>query len=237
MSTRALLKYRNPDSTQDINDRIAGLFTKGIYSGGLIDPVSGVLRIDVNPFSTVGSDGMFIKESETVRLDVTSDPSSALKNYIVINQQYVTNADPIVSVQSLTEIEFNAFGAAGAQGVNNPYLIVFGVVNLDAGDTAVTSAQIEYFERDTVDPLARLAFRGRLASIASLPAASLNSNRAGDYYIVTDGAGDSPALYAWNGSSWVNITSAAAVSALFTLHANNAVSDQIHHTGNRPAAG
>lgn len=225
MPTRALLKYRNPDSTQDINDRLAGLFAKGIFEGGLITPVSGVLKIDLSAFSTVGSDGMFVKESNPTTLDIASDE----KNYIVVIQEYISNDSPILSVEVLSEAAFALTGTPGAQGANNPFMLVFGTVTLGLGDTQASSSQIEYFEKDLVDQLARSSFRGMVDVPASLPLASENINRTGDFFIVADGV-SSPLIYAWDSSAWVNITDAAAVQAALDFHANNGVTDQKHLT-------
>jgi len=225
MTTRALLKYRNPDSTQDINDRLAGMFAKGIFEGGLITAVSGVLKINLAPFSTVGSDGMFVKESNTTSLDVTAGE----KNYIVVIQEYISNDAPILSVEVLSEPDFDATGAPGAQGVNNPFMLVFGTVTLDISDTQVSSSQIDYLEKDLVDQLARSSFRGMIDVPANLPSAGENINRVGDYFIVADGL-SSPLIYAWDSSNWINITDAAAVQTALDLHASNGNANEKHLT-------
>jgi len=227
MPRRALLKFRNPDSTQDINDRFQGLFSKGFFSGGQITAVPGVLKIDLAPFATAGSDGMFVREdSETTRLDVTA----GFKNYIVVRQEYVSNSDPILSIESLTEPEFLLDGPAGQQGADNPNLIVFGVVNVPGGSTATTAQMIEIFESDIVDPLGYLEFRGLLSAEIDLPSTGANQNRAGDFYIVTDGSGDQPKIFAWNGVAWIDITNAADVLELLNQHRQNILSDEIHLT-------
>ena len=226
MPRRALLKFRNPDSTQDLNDRFKDLFNKGFFSGGALTAVPGVLKVDLAPFATAGSDGMFVREdSETTRLDVVAN----FKNYIVIRQEYISNADPVISIESLTEPEFLNDGPIGAKGANNPTLIVFGVVNVPSGETQTDINMIETFESDIVDNLGRSSFRGLLTAAASLPAGS-NSNRAGDFYIITDGAGDFPGIHSWNGVSWINITNAQSVLDLFNNHIQNLNTDEIHLT-------
>lgn len=227
MARRALLRFRNPDSTRDINDRLRGLFNKGFFVGGTITPVPGVLRVDLSPFSTVGSDGMFVREdSQSVRLDVTA----GFKNYIVIRQEYVPNNAPIVSVESLTEPEFLADGDIGSQGPDNPRLIVFGVVDVPALSIAVTTQMIETTESDIVDTIGRLHFRGVLSSSLDLPGIGTNKNRPGDFYIVTDGLGTTPpSLFAWNGDEWVDITS-SSVSDDLDNHRQNLNPDEIHLT-------
>jgi len=227
MPKRALLKFRNPDSTKDINDRFSGLFNKGVFLGGQVTPVPGVLRVDVAPFATVGSDGMFVREdSEITRLDV----SAGTKNYIVIRQEYIANGDPVVSVESLTEIEFNGDGAPGLQGVNNPSLIVFATVNVPMGANSVDSSHISTVERNSIDTLGRLEFRGAVDDEVDLPGSGLNVNRENDFYIVRNGPNNEPALYAWDGADWFNMTNTGEVLTLLNNHQANILEDQKHLT-------
>ena len=220
---RALLKYRNPDSTQDINDRLAGLLVKGVFEGGTLVPVSGVLRVTLAGFSTVGSDGMFVKQSNSQDFDIVSDPLVEIKTYIVIQQQYQVNAEPTVSVEALTSDVFAVTGPAGQQGADNPNMIVFGTVTVPAGATQVSSANIAYFERDTIDVLGRSAFRGVLNDVSELPIAGLNINRVGDYYTISDGSGGTsvPSFYSWNGAAWVNSTDTSDLQTQLDEHRGN----------------
>ncbi|KKN72781.1 hypothetical protein LCGC14_0407480 [marine sediment metagenome] len=220
---RALLKYRNPDSTQDINDRLAGLLVKGIFEGGNVAPVSGVLRVTLSDFSTVGSDGMFVKQSNSQNLDIVADPLVDIKTYIVIQQQYQSNSDPTISVDALTSDVFAVTGPIGQQGADNPNMIVFATVIVPAGNTAVSSADISFFERDSIDVLGRSAFRGVLNDISELPIAGLNANRVGDYFTISDGSGGAsvPSFFTWNGSAWVNSTDISALQTELDEHRGN----------------
>jgi hypothetical protein len=229
MPRRAILKFRNPDSTQDLNDRYSDLFNKGFFWGGALKAVNGALKVDLEPFATAGSDGMFVREdSETTRLDVLA----GFKNYIVIRQEYISNSDPVLSLESLTEEQFVIDGPENAKGHNNPTLIVFGVVNVpaetapDTPTVSVLQGYIETYESDIIDDLGRSPFRGLLSDVVSLPV-GLNANRAGDYYIIS---GDFPSIYAWNGVSWVNITNAEAIANALSLHVQNMVPNQKHLT-------
>ena len=227
MASRALLKFRNPDSTQDLNDRFKDLFNKGFFWGGALSIPGGSLKIDLAPFATAGSDGMFVREdSETTRLDVVA----GVKNYIVIRQEYISNADPVISIESLTASQFNSDGPIGEKGVNNPTLIVFGVVNVPAGSTQTDTDMIETTESDIVDNLGRSSFRGLLSTEAALPVSGLHANRAGDFFIITDGAGGTPSLFSWNGTSWVNITNTEAVLILLNNHRQNQNVNEKHLT-------
>ena len=163
--SRALLKYRNPDSTQDINDRLAGLYSRGIFSGGTVVPVSGVLRVTLSGFATVGSDGMVVRETNSTELSV----EAGVKNYIVIRQEYQINNEPTVVVEVLPEDEFNAAGSPGQMGADNPFMLVFATADIPGGATQVSSAQISYLERNSIDVLGRSPFRGVLSASSSLP--------------------------------------------------------------------
>lgn len=220
---RALLRYRNPDSTQDINDRLAGLLVKGVFEGGTLVPVSGVLRVTLSAFSTVGSDGMFVKQSNSQNFDISADPLVEIKTYIVIQQQYQVNTEPTVIVEVLTSDVFAVTGPVGEQGADNPNMIVFATVTLAAGSTSVSSTDIAYFERDAIDVLGRSAFRGVLSDVSELPIAGLNANRVGDYYTISDGSGglSVPSFFSWNGTAWVNSTDNSALQDQLDEHRGN----------------
>jgi len=227
MPKRALLKFRNPDSTKDLNDRFSGLFSKGIFLGGDIVPVPGALRVDVTPFATVGSDGMFVREdSENTRVDV----KAGTKNFIVIRQEYITNGNPVIAVESLTETEFNGDGAPGFQGVNNPTLIVFAIVDIPTGATSVNSSNISFLARNEIDIVGRSQFRGSLENISELPPASSNINRENDFYIVKNGPENKPTLFSWDGLNWINITSSEVVLNLLNNHRANSINNEKHLT-------
>jgi hypothetical protein len=227
---RALLKYRNPDSTQDINDRLAGLLVKGIFEGGSVTVVNG-LEISLSGFSTVGSDGMFVKQTNETKFNVASAPDVDIKSYVVIQQQYQVNAEPTVTVEVLTSDLFAVTGPAGEQGADNPNMLVFGTVTVPAGETMLSANNISYLERDAIDVLGRSHFRGLVAEESELPipgvpsdpAAPADENRTGDYYIVSDGSGGStvPTFFSWNGSAWVNSTDTTDLQEQLDSHRGN----------------
>ena len=111
-------------------------------------------------------------------------------------------------------------------------------MDVPAAATEVLSSYIEFFERDEVDPIGRLAFRGLVNSTASLPDFGLtsNSNRIGDFYIVTDGNGGFPELWAWNEIEWVNITQAQTFINLLSNHSDNLDVNSNHVTDDQADA-
>jgi len=140
--------------------------------------------------------------------------------------RYVNNADPVVSVESLPESVFN--------GEANPEdIVVFAVVDVPLGSVSVTDTMIEYFERDEVDTLGRLSFRGTLTNTGSLPDITTNANRAGDFYTVSDGVGGLPEIHTWDGTDWVNVTQTQALTSLLDNHINNLSTNAKHLTDNQ----
>ncbi len=226
MTLRTLLRFQNADSTQDINDRFKGLLNKGVFSGGDVEVVTSTLTVRLTPFATIGFDGMFVREDDDNNiLSVVADE----RNYIVVRQRYVASADPIVSVESLTEAQYTGDAYPDS-------LIVFAVVDVPAAATEVLAEYIEFFERDMVDPVGRLAFRGTITSTTGLPAATANVNRSGDFYIVTEGSGGFPELWSWNGIAWVNITQAQTMISLLDTHRDNLDVNSNHVTDNQADA-
>lgn len=72
-----------------------------------------------------------------------------------------------------------------------------------------------------------------LIRFASLP---LSDNRPQDFYIVGDDLGTTPALYAWNGIAWTNITDTVAVGSLLNQHRLNLLPNEKHLTDNEKDA-
>src|SRR5208337_2119824 len=98
MAIETLLKYRNLDSTLDLNNQLAGFFQHGIVSGGVVAPAVG-LNVTVTPFKLIGVDGMVVLEtSATVTLAVQAN----LTNVIVFNAQYVSNDNPIAEFEVMS---------------------------------------------------------------------------------------------------------------------------------------
>jgi hypothetical protein len=221
MALETLLKFRNLDSTLDLNNHLAGFFKRGIVSGGIVAPATG-LNVTVTPFKLIGVDGMVVMEtSATVTLAVSANAI----NVVVFNSQYVSNDNPIATFEVMDLATYNA-------AINQQYLTVFAIVNVpNVGQ--VLASYIDLSSRDVIDPVGRLAFRGYLTNSAFLP--TLN-NRPGDFYMISSGLGDNPALFAWNGVSWLNITDSLVVASLLNAHRNNLFSNEIHLTDAQAAA-
>jgi hypothetical protein len=221
MAIETLLKYRNLDSTLDLNNQLAGFFEHGIVSGGVVAPAVG-LNVTVTPFKLIGVDGMVVLEtSATVTLAVQAN----LTNVIVFNAQYVSNDNPIAEFEVMSIADYNT-------APNQAYLNVFAFVTVP-NVTQVTAGMIDLSQRDEIDPVTRAIIRGALTNASFLP--TMN-NRPSDSYIISSGLGDNPAIYTWNGSSWINITDSLVVASLLNAHRNNLFSNEIHLTDTQAAA-
>lgn len=219
MALRPLLRFQNPDSTRDLNDRFR-IFNKGVFFGGDVQPSAG-LTVTLSRFATVGADGMFVREDDQ---DTLLSVTAGEKNYIVLRSRFVDNNAPIVSVESLIESEF----------LGDPeleYLIVFAVVDVPVGSSSVTDAMLDFTERDSVDPLGRLAFRGHITNTGQLP--SVTESLPGDFFIITDGVNDFPEIWAFNGSTFRNITQAQVLINLLDDHLNNLTNNRKHLTNSQ----
>lgn len=220
---RTLLKFHNLDSTLDLNDQLSGLFKRGIVNGGDVLSVAGQLAVDVTPFKLIGTDGMVVLETaDTTRLSIPPGQTSI----VVFKSQYVPNNEPIYGFEVL---ELSAYNSR----IDKDYLTIFAVITLSISATEVLAANIDYNSRDVIDPVGRLNIRGVLNNETLLPT---QNNRAGDAYFVTSGLGDTPALYCWNGSSWINLTDSLLVASLLQAHRSNLFSNEIHLTDEQAIA-
>jgi hypothetical protein len=219
---RPLLQFQNPDSTRDLNETNL-VFNKGVFSGGQVvaGTVADGLAVRLEAFATVGNDGMLVHETELTTLSVID----GVRNFIVLRSIYKDNAEPTVQVESLSEAAYLGDGEIA-------FLIVFAVVDVPLLSTFITQNMIEFQEADIVDTLGRLSLRGTITNSGNLPSGVLNTNRAGDFYIVSSGESDIPEMYVWNGTNWENITQTTVLSNLLDEHIAN-LSDNAKHLTNQ----
>ena len=223
---QTLLKFRNPDSTLDLNNQFAGFFKGGLISGGDVTPVPGILAVNVAPFKLMGADGMVVQEDSVIQqLTVAANQT----NVVCFISQYNPGGDPVASYQVMEYSAYQTYIATPG----NPFVTVFCMITLPALATQVLTSQIDYSQRTVMDPVGRNIIRGVLTDPALLP--TLN-NRPGDGYIITSGLGDNPALYEWNGNAWLNITDTLVVASLLSAHRNNLFPNEIHLTNEQAVA-
>jgi hypothetical protein len=72
MAFKPIFRFRNPDSTADLNKAYASAVSKGIYSGGdlIVSPSS--LNITVAPFTAVGFDGLTLESTTSTQLQAVN---------------------------------------------------------------------------------------------------------------------------------------------------------------------
>ncbi len=187
MTLSAVFRWKNADSTRDLNRRLQTLVPRGIFDGGEVTSGAG-LTVNVSPGIAIGYDGMLVQDDAVQVLGVVANST----NYIVVRAKYVSGTTPTVQWEVMNQAAYNA-------DPDKNYLIVYAVVTLAAGATSVASADISTLARDTVDPLTRSPYRGNTV-FASLPTHPPIQNRDGDFYFLTDLG----TFYWWNAStaSW-----------------------------------
>jgi len=216
MALRTLARFRNPDITSDINHRLRDLVTKGVFSGGQVSPVASLLEIDVQPFASIGADGLVtILEGTSERLSVGIGTQ-----WVLLHAEYQANNVAIAELEVLTEAQYNALTAAGKTARAKLAKLDIGV-----GAVEVTLDDISYLEADFTDPVDRSAFRGTVTTATALPDYSnpptglSQFNRDGDHYLVLD----ERVFYGWDTTGtaqWRPIISSAGEAAL-NSHRNN----------------
>ena len=219
MTVTVSMQWFNADSTEQLNLPTKTTFAPGIVSDGLLVPVSGQLQVTVGLFTAVTADGCIATSDSGVVLNCPANQTTVLSLLVVYN----IGGAPTVSIDAH---EISAYQ-------NLPDLdkrLVFGQVTVPNGATQVLSSYISYASRDSQDQLKRLNLRGTVPSVAQLPLTSPNLNKPGDFYMVTQGVGDTAAIYAWNGLSWDFITNSASIAATLAAHRANLYSNEIHLT-------
>jgi len=191
MTLSAVFRWKNADSTVDMNSRLQTLVPRGIFDGGAVSAAAG-LTVNVTAFKAVSYDGMLVRDDAVQTIGVVANQT----NYVVVRAKYVSGTTPTVAWEVLSQAAYNT-------DPEKNYLIVFAVITVPSGATSVASSYISTLERDTVDPMGRSYYRGNTV-FASLPAHPPEQNRDGDFYFVND----RETFYWWNSSttSWQPFT-------------------------------
>jgi len=224
MAITAVLKYQNADSTQDLNSRFEALFQRGVLTGGTITVVSGSLEVDVQPLTAFSDDGMLVTSDGAERVTIPLDQT----NIISLFAQYVTAGAPVLEIRVNEASVFNGL-------IDRDFHIVIGAVTTASPATEVTITDISYALRERQDRREELTLRGRLISSSLLPV-DPNFNFPGDSYIIAPGGAVIPAIYSWDGSSWVDITATAGIISDLALHRANLFPNEIHMTDDQADA-
>ena len=101
MAIKALLQFRNIDSTKDINDKMKTLFSHGIVAEtGTINSTtisSPTVTVAINPFSAVSQDGIVFYNEEL---------TSTIETFSIIDNWYLTYFEVIYLEGTVTTVNF-----------------------------------------------------------------------------------------------------------------------------------
>jgi hypothetical protein len=204
---RGIMKYRNLDSTEDMNERFRSFVSRGIVEGGVIAVVPGQLSVDVGTFVGMTADGMVVThEGAPERLTVTA----GVDQHVCCRAKYNVSADPTLEFLVLSNVDYGAYP-------NPTQLIEIARINLNLGDTEVAATQVDYRDSDKTDATSRFFIRGVVANFAALPVSPLTApatgdavNRPGDVYLATA----ERQFYRWNGTGWETVTDGALATLI-----------------------
>jgi hypothetical protein len=190
MALTASFIWKNPDATEDLNNRIRRIVSRGIVWGGALNPAPSGLQVIVDPAVAVSFDGMTIGEDAQETLTVAANA----RNYVVLWAKYNEGgvpATPTLTYQVMDEAAYLAHP-------EKDYLIVYGVADVPPAAVNVTLADIDLTVRDEIDPLGRDWYRGKVANPAALPVPPPDMNRIGDFYFVDS----DNTFHFWTGTMW-----------------------------------
>lgn len=213
MAVQIAFVFQSPDRTDYLNQRLAGLIGKGIYSGAELTPTGAGLTATRAPFLALGRDGITIWDTEVGTFNYTTGQP----NYHCILGKYNplgTPSTPVVQELVLSEAAYNAHP-------DKAYLIIVGVV--EPAGSVLVAGEIDYTLRDEVGPFGRAQLRGVVDTEGELPTGTPNWNRSGDLYICNDDpAPGGGGLYMWDGStsSW-RLVAAKGAATLDGAYDNN----------------
>ncbi|HUV39598.1 MAG TPA: hypothetical protein VMY39_08275, partial [Planctomycetota bacterium] len=187
MALKMALRWKNPDSSADINLRTKDVFAKGFVTGGNIVPSLISLQVVVEPFVLVNFDGAVVVSDANETLAVIDGQI----NYVVCRARFREGDSAIATMQVLTEAQYLADAEIN-------HLHVVGVVDLSLGGPYAFPplARVFYENRHILDQQSRTAWREPVATFGALPTGSANFNRDGDVRLTLD----TGSLYFWNES-------------------------------------
>jgi hypothetical protein len=169
MTIETLLGFRNTDSTENINARLAGLVPKGIFRGGNLIPEPNSLQIRVvgtagEPwvFLAISPEGMVLRNKNS---EYVLPVKAGLTNVVVLRAKYLVGSAPIASLEVMTLGEFDI-------DPDKESLVRLGLVSPPAGAIKVLPSDIDLSFRDSVEGFRRNIVRGVVSTVADLPAVS-----------------------------------------------------------------
>lgn len=174
MTFSAKLGFKNPSSSQDLNETQAKIIHKGIYDGGSLG-LSGIsLNVTIAPFVAVGYDGMVVVSDATETLTVVDGQ----QNYIVLLARYEQRTTPTIQFQVLDDVSWTG-------SIHSDYFINWAMIDLSSGGYGgVTAAEVYYDESDWSEKVGKSNWKTSVATVGDLPT---DKNLDGDTRMVTSG--------------------------------------------------
>ena len=170
MSLETLLHFRNLDSTENLNSRLAGLIPKGIVKGGLVVPEPASLQVRIkgdgtSPFILLAfaSDGMVVRERSEEHVLPVED---GITSVICLRAKYVESLGGTVC-------QFEVIPLGSFESDPDPSSLVrLCSVSPPAGVTAVLSEHIDMGYRDSIEGFTRRIVREVVGTKEDLPSVS-----------------------------------------------------------------
>jgi hypothetical protein len=201
MALSVSLRWQNPDSTLDLNNKVRYVVERGLLWGGNVAPGVG-LSVTVDPLVAQSYDGMAVFSGAIETLTVAAGQT----NVVLIYAKYSASGPPTLVLQVLDDVTYNAHP-------DKDYMIVLAKITLAPLAVSVTLSDIDFTQRDEVDQVGRLFIRGTTV-YANLPTPTSPTNRVGDMYYVTD----HQVFYVWDGSTWEALNTGSYNTETVTLN-------------------
>lgn len=182
-------KWKNPDSTQDLNKPVKNLVEKGFVWGGAVAPTGIGLSVTIAPFAAFTADGMVGVSDAIETFPVVAGQTSV----VVFLAKYNFGGSPAVPVANIQVLELSVYNLH----VDKAYMNELCRIVLPGGAVTVVAGDIDFTQRDEVDSVGRSSFRG-IVTFANLPVPASPTNRVGDHYWVSD----HQVTYFWDGATW-----------------------------------
>jgi len=169
MAIESLLKFRNLDSSENINARLSGLLPKGILKGGVVVAEPSSLQVRIKGvlgepwvFLAIAADGMLLREkAEEKVLPVIA----GVVNVIALRAKYVESGPPLASLEVMTL-------GAYLSDPNQDTIIRLASVSPPNGAIAVSPEDIDLSFRDSIEGFTRRVIRDVVDTKEDLPAVS-----------------------------------------------------------------
>lgn len=225
MAPRAVFKYKNLDSTRDINMRFVKLVGAGVYFGGTLAVVNASYSVRVLGFYAMNAEGMMVYDDDTNTVQVNQ---TGLQ-HIVLEASYNATGDAVISLRAVTDTDYQA---------NKAKYIVFGSVDMDQANGGFVSINyVNYTHRTRTSTLGDNKFLGYFETDTARNTAYPTAQplqKIGDYCVV--GAGNTVKFSVWGGSDWLEFPSSAIILQQLNDHINNGSANSKHVTDNMLAA-